>query len=333
MSDTKAPNDIVFWQYPFSPYARRIIWYLALRKIPHAQCIQPPMLPRPDLEALGVRYRRIPILSIGRDVYCDTRLILQVLEKRFPASAEHPGLSPEGLEGITALLSKFTIDSGVFARASQMIPPDGPVLKNPAFLKDRESFMGRSWQKEDIIKQRPEAMVHLREAFAIIEALLADGRQWIAGTEKPTMADIEAVWPFSWLMDLNLPAEHFSDKHYPKTYAWLKRWKQATKDASAAAPKPVTLKGPEALQAIMCADFNDKQPRVDESDPLGLKAGSMVEVFPIDSGFTHKDAGSLVALNEMEVAVAVKSKNGGKEIRVHAPRWGFRVKAVEGAKL
>lgn len=39
MADTKAPNDIVFWQYPFSPYARRITWYLALRKIPHAQCV------------------------------------------------------------------------------------------------------------------------------------------------------------------------------------------------------------------------------------------------------------------------------------------------------
>lgn len=151
------------------------------------------MIPRPDLEALGVSYRRIPLLSIGRDIYCDTRLILQILEKRFPPSAEHPSLSPAGLEGLTALLAKFTIDSGVFARASQMIPPDGPVLKNPAFLKDREAFMGRSWQREDILKQRPEAMVHLREAFGVVEALLADGRVWIGGTQMATMADIEGM--------------------------------------------------------------------------------------------------------------------------------------------
>lgn len=135
-------------------------------------------------------------------------------------------------------------------------------------------------------------------------------------------------------MDLSLPAEYFSDKQYPKTYAWLKRWKQLTKDAATSAPKPVTLKGPQAVRAVLAADFGDSKPYVDASDPLGLREGSMVEVWPIDSGFTHRDRGSLVALNEGEVAVGVQSKTGGKEIRVHAPRWGFRVKAIEGrAKL
>ena len=43
--------------------------------------MQPRILPRPDITRLGINYRRIPLLSIGRDVYLDTRLILQKLEQ------------------------------------------------------------------------------------------------------------------------------------------------------------------------------------------------------------------------------------------------------------
>lgn len=45
---------------------------------------QPPMLPRPDLKALGITYRRIPLMSIGKDVLVDTRIILSKLEELFP---------------------------------------------------------------------------------------------------------------------------------------------------------------------------------------------------------------------------------------------------------
>lgn len=41
-------------------------------------------MPRPDLTALGVGYRRIPVVAIGRDIYHDTRLVLRKLEVLFP---------------------------------------------------------------------------------------------------------------------------------------------------------------------------------------------------------------------------------------------------------
>ncbi len=30
---------IVLYHYTFSPYARRIVWYLTLRGIPYSQCV------------------------------------------------------------------------------------------------------------------------------------------------------------------------------------------------------------------------------------------------------------------------------------------------------
>ena len=74
---------------------------------------------------------------------------------------------------------------------------------------------------------------------------------------------------------------------------------------------------------------------MDENDPLGLKKGQDVESWPVDSGFSHHDRGRLVKLTEKEVVLAVQSKVGGKEVRVHHPRWNFRIRAVggKGAKL
>lgn len=39
------------------------------------------IMPKPDLVALTGGYRRIPVLQIGADVFCDTRLIAKELER------------------------------------------------------------------------------------------------------------------------------------------------------------------------------------------------------------------------------------------------------------
>jgi len=46
-------------------------YYLGLRGLKYLQCIQPPQMPRPDLQALGINYRKIPILAIGRDIIAE----------------------------------------------------------------------------------------------------------------------------------------------------------------------------------------------------------------------------------------------------------------------
>lgn len=38
-------------------------------------------MPRRDIAALGVQYRRLPVLVLIRDIYCDSLFILQKLDK------------------------------------------------------------------------------------------------------------------------------------------------------------------------------------------------------------------------------------------------------------
>jgi glutathione S-transferase len=152
--------------------------------------VQPPVLPRPDVKALGIAYRRIPLMSIGRDVYCDTRIILQKLEQLFPKGTI--GASQPDQKALEKLLEIWSIDSGVFNRAAQLIPTSMPLLNDPKFTKDREDYNGRSWDKSKIEANRPEALAHIRNAFNLLETtLLADGREWILKTEKPSLGDIE----------------------------------------------------------------------------------------------------------------------------------------------
>ena len=154
------------------------------------------MLPRPDVVVIGTSYRRIPIVAIGRDIYNDTRLILSKLEILYPSHKRISTSDPEK-QALERLLENWAVDGGLFVRASQLLPSSLPLLKDPKFTKDREDYTGRSWTKENMDRGRPEALVEIRRAFELLETtLLADGRDWILGTEGPGLGDIEGEFNF-----------------------------------------------------------------------------------------------------------------------------------------
>lgn len=296
--------------------------------------MQPPRLPRPDLAALNITYRRIPLLSINNDIYLDSRLIIDTLERRYPSSSLTPQLASD--KATATLLRHYTVSAGVFERAAQCMPLDLPLLKDPKFEADRTAFSGRSWGKDAMRKARPEALVNMRDAFAFMEdVVLADGRSWVCGGEKLTMADVEASWVFQWVGS-------FRDKEvdavlgkvvFPKVAAWVERFEKAVKEARGRGPKVASVKGKEVLEFVEKVGKEGRaELKVDEKDPLGFKEGEEVEVWPIESGFTHRDRGRLVGLTKEEIVVAKKLESGS-EIRIHAPRVGFRVAKAKASKL
>lgn len=123
---------------------------------------------------------------------------------------------------------------------------------------------------------------------------------------------------------MQLPSKLISEKQYPKVFAWLTRYRAACEAAKASAPKPTTLEGQAAADHILRSEFAESRGSVDENDPLGLKEGVEVEVYPADWVTEHRDRGRLVGLTPDEVTIAVESK-AGVEFRVHAPRTGFKV--------
>ena len=294
--------------------------------------MQPPVMPRPDLELLGIRHRRIPLLAIGRDVYADTRLILAKLEATHPSTPRlDTARSPEH-RALRKLLEVWTVDAGLFERAAALIPASLPLTRDPAFRRDRLDFNnGRR------VARRPEAVLAVREAAALLEdTLLADGRDWVLGTPAPSLADIEAVWPFHWLTTMPgaLPEEQVSAVRFPRVFAWVDRFKAAVRAARGGGGAAPTLSGEEARDAVVGAPYHEAEGEVDEGDACvradELRKGLRVTLYPTDSGSSGKDVGSLVSMTGDEVVIETAA--GASTVRLHAPRHGFRVSPAEAAE-
>jgi glutathione S-transferase len=326
--------QIILFTYPESVYGRRIDWYLTLRGIPYTHSRVLNRLPRPLLSTqLSISYRRIPILAIGRDIYCDTRLIIEKCEELFSANRLAPSTPHE--RGISKLLETWTIDGGPFWRTAQLIPPDAPITRDPLWLADRAEMSGRAWDKGVMEKGRGEAMAHMRMYMGFVEdRLIGDGREWVLGGSKPTVADIHAIWPFDWLllpyMVGDLPVDVFGEKVFPRTWAWVKRFNEVYAAALKQTGNPEIVSAEETVRRIEEAEYFEAEGEVDHADPLRLEKGQIVDIFPTDmaSGFVHRDTGKLVSITVMDVCIETKTKNG-KEIRIHFPRTNFRIsKAV-----
>ena len=192
-------EDPILFLWSLSPWASKVVSYFALRGIPYTRCEQPITQPRPDLHALGVNYRRIPVLSIGRDIYCDTLLILETLEKLYPPSSEYKqiGATSPTEKALEKLFEKWT-DVVVFKPAAACIPTELDLMKDPGFQKDREELWGRPWTKEAQEELRPSGLAYLRADFDFLEECLGDGRQWLLGNDGPKLADIHGeIYPMS----------------------------------------------------------------------------------------------------------------------------------------
>lgn len=144
-----------------------------------------------------------------------------------------------------------------------------------------------------------------------------------------------AIWPFHWLSELPgaLPKGVISGVQFPKVFAWIQRFKDALQEAKASGPKQVKVSGEEVVEYMQHAKFAESVGEVAANDPLGLKPGDEVEVFPIDTGSANRDRGTLLTLTPSEVVVGKKMNVGNSPIRVHYQRWGFRIIKKASNKL
>jgi glutathione S-transferase len=274
-------------------------------------------------------------MSIGKDIYCDSRIILSKLEQLFPEG--RLGAATPFEQGVEYVLENFVNDGGPFWRAAQMIPPS---LISEEFAKDRSEMTGRKFEREGREKDRPEAMAHVRMYFDLVEKkLLADGRKFILSSEEPKLADIHVAWNLDWatgLASLKQEGEGeniFTPKHYPNVFAWLERYKAFVGKIHEQDGRSPTISVDDAEKQVLSSDFGEPEGEVDPLDPLQFKKGQLVEMFPTDSGMNHHDSGELVAIGVNEVCVKSEVPGGKSYLRIHYPRTNFKIVALPPQKL
>ncbi|KAI0700791.1 hypothetical protein BC835DRAFT_1326554 [Cytidiella melzeri] len=330
MTPSKLP--VILYHYDPSPFATKVKSMLILKRIAHKRVNVAMTLPRPEItDLLGITYRRIPILAIGNDVYCDTSLIASVLERRFPASEGYGTLYPSrtGTQKADTGLAKALV---LYWNDKVLFPLGGNSLDygrfDPAFVADRSQWSGVTIDPKRLSATQGPRTSALSSHLALLEEQLSDGRHWLLDTEKPGLADIGIQFFFAWLQRFKTIKDIYDPAVVPKTLEWLARTAEylAQQENNGAATFE-KLSGEEAAKIIVSAPHEDENVigfLEAEGNRLGVKLGDTVSVMPLDTG-KIPTYGRLVSLNREEVAIEVIGSAG--RVRVHFPRLEYSLKA------
>lgn len=243
-------------------------------------------------------YRRVPVVSIGKDLYADTSLIIDVLQKTFFKVRKSP--FDAALEGWA---------SGVFTSSALTIIPK--QAQTPEFIKDRGTVFP-ILKRPDLPQLRPSGIAEWRVILNTVENefLTAKPGTFIDGDEI-SLADIHVAWVIRFvLIALGLGNEPgFSKGYYPRVYKWLE---------SLPEPRMTVVDNETVIQQVLGAGYSAEPVGVDEKDPTGLKAGDDVTVENLDTEpGAHLQHGKLFGLSPAEIVLELPTG-----VRLHFPRKG-----------
>ena len=74
-------TDLILHQYPGSPFSEKIRNLFGYKQQAYQSVEIPVIMPKPDLMALTGGYRKTPVLQHGADIYCDTGIICQLIDR------------------------------------------------------------------------------------------------------------------------------------------------------------------------------------------------------------------------------------------------------------
>lgn len=302
-------HDIILHNYPNSPFSEKVRVALGIKKLAWRSVIQPVIMPKPELIPLTGGYRKIPVMQIGADVFCDTQVILRELERRFP----EPSLAPGGRGAPYGL--GFWIDRQVFQAAVAIIFGEIGDHVPEDFKKDRAAMSGGGFDAAALKRAVPFMREQYRAHLQFLEDQLADGRAFWDGAQ-PGLGDIHAFMN-PWFVASALP--HRAKAllaEFPHVEAWYERVRAIGHG------RPSEMTPAEALAVAKAATSQAKE-AADPQDPHNRKPGDKVTVAADDYG-RDPIAGTLVFSNAHEIAIRRSAPEVG-EVVVHFPRAGFTV--------
>ena len=297
-------TDILLHQYDSSPFSEKVRVCLGIKRLPWGAVDQPVIMPKPELLPLTGGYRRIPVLQIGADIYCDSALIVRELERRFP----EPTLFPAGDPGLGAASALWT-DRSMFQAAVAIIFGGLGDKVPEAFVRDREALSGRSFDLAAMRAAGPHMTAQFRGHVALIAAQLADGRAFLTG-DLPALADANA-WYNLWFVRNAFPPAAKLFESMPGVAEWMARVTAIGHGTRS------TVSREAALDAA-----RDAVPEPSEVAPQDVELlGAEVSVAADDYG-RDPIRGVLVGSSDVHVTIMREDARVG-QVAVHFPRLGY----------
>jgi glutathione S-transferase len=303
-------NELILHHYPTSPFAEKVRAVLGYKQLSWRSVHIPMIMPKPDVVALTGGHRRTPILQIGADVYCDTALICDELERLAPAHT----LYPKGQEGLARVVAQWADDLVFGPAMAYNFQPSGAAEvfagADPdwvkAFGEDRKAMRGGAarMMPADATPTYDTYLSRLDDMLGTHDFLLG---------HAPSLADFAAYHPV-WFTLNKTPslAGLVNGKH--RVRAWSMRM------AGMGHGHDTPMSGTDALAVAKSAT-----PQSVESEPWvnhhGIALGTPVTVRAVSFGL-EESVGELVAATASRYVIRRRDERAG-EVHVHFPRLGF----------
>jgi len=309
-------SDIIFHHYPISPFSEKIRLIFGFKQLKWKSVLVPSIMPKPDVTALTGGYRRTPVMQIGADIYCDTALIADVLEKLAPA----PSLYPAPVAGLSRTLAQWADSTLFWTAIAYAFQPSaitgilGDVTPEQmkAFSADRAAMRANAPRMA-----LPEATGQLKEYLRRLEDMLATGTAFLLGAQA-SIADF-SVYHALWFVR-RVPAVAGILDAYPKVLAWMDRvaafgdhqFEKMGSEQAIEVARNFTPAGTSGYRFI---------------DTHGIALGERVSVMPTDYALDPV-VGELVIASDNELAIQ-RTDARADTVVVHFPRIGFQMKRAE----
>jgi glutathione S-transferase len=319
-------SDIILHHYPTSPFSEKVRLVLGYKNLSWQSVVIPMIMPKPDVLTLTGGYRKTPFMQIGADIYCDSALICDVLERMQP----EPTLYPEHQKGAARIIAQWA-DTTLFwaamaynfssAGSAQMFGIDSPqateAIANAKMFAEDRSKMRSGMPRLPAADAAASYKSYLRRIANMLE-----DQPFLMG-KQPCIADFSVYHPL-WFTRHRTPVMAGILDATPNVLAWMDR---------VAAIGHATSSKLSAIDSIVIS-ANSAPATVDNSiknsifqNEHGITLGSSVTIASESFG-PEPTEGELVAATRMHFTLRRHDDRAGV-VHVHFPRIGFILKKVE----
>ena len=299
-----AVNPILY-HYPMSPYSEKVRLAMGLNNQAWTSVVVPAQPPRRSLDDLVGGYRRIPVLQIGAQFYCDSQLAFEAL------SGTHSDVG--ALDADDEALRRWAEEEIFFA-----VIAAAPPLKVLKYLLGQLGLVGIARFVRDRSRMMRDATVTVK-ASAVAAAGIAEyvfhvdrllsARPYLSGSH-PGYLDLCCYHPL-WMA---LAVDQGGAADWPlRVQEWITHMGELSHGAAASASR----------RSIAEAITSD-QVEISGEVSMPHHYGETVAVAPLDYA-RDETIGELIMLNDERIVIR-RRFDTEHPIYLHFPRRGFEIR-------
>jgi glutathione S-transferase len=306
-------NALILHHYDISNFSEKVRMMLGFKDLSWYSVEIPATAPKPDYTPLTGGYRRTPALQMGAEVYCDTRLIADVLEDIAPSPSLFPGPNPARTRALSDGLAAWAEGQLLWPLALYITGVKADRFP-PRFHADRARLHGKPAPKLDRVKAAAQKnLAHMRSQLLRLGDLLSGDQTFILG-DRASLADF-AAYHVVWFLETIGGPSALLDRQ-PHTRAWIERIKAIGHG------HPTPMRPSQALDCALKATPTDWSAGSKDDAPEGVALGDEVIVSPLDED--SPASGRLIYHDDRRIVLRCRHRRVG-EINVHFPRLGYRL--------